>query len=274
MVKAYLRYTFENVCGLVSGHSSNIITNDNYIFSGNSQYVTITNSKTEEIVKILFDKDKNSEVTFLALSNSLNYQKILAVGYVDGDILIWNLEDYSIKCNLNAHKNNITCIQFNDDCSQLISGSDDTSIIVWDLLGEQALYKLTGHKNSITDLLYYKYRDNNTNQINEFILSTSKDGLFKIWDMAIASSVQTISSLSNQVWNMALYKEEKIILLGTNNDEVIVLKFITTQNSQTKQNKIVENIGIYKKQSFAHPTQMTFTNNNQYLFLLTNEKTH
>lgn len=49
---------------------------------------------------------------------------------------MWNWEDFSYKCNLNGHKASVTHIQFNEDATQLISGSQDTSIIVWDVLGE------------------------------------------------------------------------------------------------------------------------------------------
>lgn len=43
--------------------------------------------------------------------------------------------------------------------------------------------------------------------------------------MSISSSVQTISSLSNEVWSMVFCEREKVIMLGTNNDEIVLLRF-------------------------------------------------
>ncbi|KAL4512906.1 hypothetical protein ABPG72_017591 [Tetrahymena utriculariae] len=275
MVKAYLRYVFNKAAGLVTGHSANIIYYDNMIISGNSQYVLILDIKTGEVVQILHENNKNSEVTSLAISvtnSNKQHNVILAAGFADGDVILWNWEDFSYKCNLNGHKSNVSHIQFNDDGTQLITGSGDTSIIVWDILGEQPLYKLAGHKNAITDLFYYKYQENEFTT-HEFILSTSKDGLFKLWDMSISSSVQTISSLSNEVWNMTFYKKEKTILLGTNNDEIVVLKFAPSFDPVTNQKKFIEHVGNYKKQSFQRPIQMEFNQNQEYLFLMTNDKT-
>jgi hypothetical protein len=55
----------------------------------------------------------------------------------------------------------------------------------------------------------------------------------QLWDMSISSSVQTISSLSNEVWNMVLYRKEKMIMLGTNNDEIVLLRFNPTHDPVT-----------------------------------------
>lgn len=65
--------------------------------------------------------------------------------------------------------------------------------------------------------------------------------------MSIAGSIQTMSSLSNEVWNMVLYRKEKVILLGTNNDEIILLKFAPQVDPLTNSKKLVQHIGTFKK---------------------------
>jgi WD40 repeat protein len=86
-------------------------------------------------------------------------------------------------------------MRFDQDDSKLITASLDTSIIVWDIISESSLFKfsyvfffvkikkisrLTGHKNAITQIENFKYRKENSNIEYDLLLSSSKDGLFKV----------------------------------------------------------------------------------------------
>lgn len=86
--------------------------------------------------------------------------------------------------------------------------------------------------------------------------------------MSISSSVQTISSLSNEVWNMVLLRKEKVIMLGTNNDEIVLLRFNPTHDPLTNQKKYIEFIGNFKKQSFSRPLQMELSHDQTLLFVM------
>lgn len=102
-----------------------------------------------------YSNDKSTFVSRLEVSGD---EQKLAVGYSDGEILLYSLpadfglsecvEDKNeVKIALNEHKAQISAMQFGSNDTVLYSASYDTHIIVWDLISETSLYKLKGHKN-------------------------------------------------------------------------------------------------------------------------------
>jgi len=142
MVKAYLRYVPQKAFGMIAGSTSNIIYHPDgkHIISACNEFVLIINMKTGDIVKELSAEDKHSEITFITISNSKEIL-VLVAGYADGDIILWDLNQYEVKARLNGHKAAVTAACFNYNDSLLVSGGADNNIIAWDVLSETSLYK-------------------------------------------------------------------------------------------------------------------------------------
>ena len=60
--------------------------------------------------------DKNVEITALCIVN-----QGLAVGYLDGDIVVWDVENNKSKGHYFGHKASITCLAYNSNTLQLFS---------------------------------------------------------------------------------------------------------------------------------------------------------
>ena len=75
--------------------------------------------------------------------------------------------------------------------TQLISGSADTYIIIYDLVASTAEFKLLGHSESITQLqpLVTQHPTRGTPQ--KSLISSSKDGLLKVWDLQNQTCIGT-----------------------------------------------------------------------------------
>ena len=101
-------------------------------------------------------------VTCLAQTGS-----ILAIGYSNGSVLVYNLENvalteeetrdklstsrFELAHQFSFHKSAVTCLTFTGDSgTQLLSGGADTYIIIYDLVASTADFKLMGHSESIT----------------------------------------------------------------------------------------------------------------------------
>jgi WD40 repeat protein len=95
MVKAYLKYTQERVLSALTGTKSNIKlvkiknTEGKYLATACNEVVNLTNLKTGEIEFQIYDREAiHGEVSCIAASGNL-----LAIGYADGAILVFDLSE-------------------------------------------------------------------------------------------------------------------------------------------------------------------------------------
>jgi U3 small nucleolar RNA-associated protein 12 len=126
-------------------------------------------------------------------------ENILAAGYSDGSICIWDLKKKTISNKFTGHKSEITALCFSKT-GHLISGSKDTDIIFWDIMAEQGLFKLRGHKNGITHLKVIER--------TKTLVSSAKDSLLKFWDITTRHCVQTFASHPSEIWSFDINPEE------------------------------------------------------------------
>jgi hypothetical protein len=93
MVKAYLRYVYDDSIGQVSSSTACIIhysTNKNFnmnsyfldknIITFSNEYILIINVKSGEIIKKFYKLNKHVNVTYIELSNKLS-SNLLAIGF-------------------------------------------------------------------------------------------------------------------------------------------------------------------------------------------------
>ncbi len=93
---------------------------------------------------------------------------LLAIGYTNGTVLVYNLESilseeessgklsasrFELAHQFSFHKSAVSCLCFSGEGgTQLISGGADTYIVIYDLVASTAEFKLMGHTESITKL--------------------------------------------------------------------------------------------------------------------------
>ena len=114
-----------------------------------------------------------------------------------------------------GHKSAVTCVQFDDGGTRLVSGSkvsviyspvtshdhhtyQDTTVVVWDVVGGCGLYRLRGHKAPITGCRWL-------NRANT-LLTTSKDCLVKLWDLETQHCFQTLVGHKSEVIITSLFE--------------------------------------------------------------------
>ena len=66
---------------------------------------------------------------------------VIAVGYADGSIRLWEVSSGSVVATFNGHKRAVTALAFDDAGVRLASGSQDCNIILWDVIGEAGLFR-------------------------------------------------------------------------------------------------------------------------------------
>lgn len=110
---------------------------------------------------VIFKKDIVSYSTFDELQYILHKRKNPNEEWQGGrepkrnmnkfEQITWERELESV-----GHGSAVTSLCFNDDCSLLASGGDDTEIVMWDVTSSSGLYRMRGHKARITGLKFLR----------------------------------------------------------------------------------------------------------------------
>ena len=188
--------------------------------------------KKGELLSRWRDASCTDEVTVICRSEV--DEDVFAVGYADGSIRIWDARTATVVISFNGHKSAVTTLTFDQTGVRLASGAKDTDIVIWDLVSETGLFKLRGHKGQITGLRFLhpgnappeggvdsEEVDMDTDQA--FLLSTSKDSLIKIWDVATQHCIEThIAQTNGECWALGVSPDGSGCITAGNDGELKV----------------------------------------------------
>lgn len=99
---------------------------------------------------------------------------------------------------LRGHYNTpVRSICFDKGGTRLASGGSDGSVVLWDIVAETGIFRLLGHRGGITNIFFVRlaYFDG--------LITTSLDGLVKVWDLDGQCCTQTIANHRGEVWAAA-----------------------------------------------------------------------
>jgi U3 small nucleolar RNA-associated protein 12 len=273
MVKSYDRYEQEKCFGVIASQS-NIVwlpstTSQTSKSMGRAmtsglEEILIWDIKTGEIIHRLRDgltpgasnaptASAPSPITYLVYHEATN---IVAAGHQDGSIKVWDLTSTSVILTFQGHKSSISLLKFDRTGTRLVSGSSDSSIIMWDLVSEEGLYKFKGHKGQITGMSFLTDNPDHLNDddMEDYLLTTSKDGLIKLWELKSQQCIETHLAHTNECWSMGINKDRDMVITTGNKDQV---KIWTIDLSKPDQQKILER-GLFEKTSKARCNDTQF----------------
>ncbi|KAE8721011.1 hypothetical protein F3Y22_tig00017627pilonHSYRG00004 [Hibiscus syriacus] len=132
---------------------------------------------------------------------------LVASGYADGSIRIWDCDKGSCETTLNGHKGAVTALRYNKVGSLLASGSKDNDIILWDVVGETGLFRLRGHRDQITDLVFL--------DSGKKLVTSSKDKFLRVWDLETQHCMQIVSGHHSEIWSIDVDPDERYLVTGS-----------------------------------------------------------
>lgn len=242
----FRKYEHSKTFGLVNSSTANVVWSADESSSsrstGSGRAITAANEevlcwdiKKGELLSRWGDNDCKAQVT--AISQSKTDQDVFAVGYEDGSIRLWDSKIATIIVSFNGHKSAITTLAFDKSGVRLASGSKDTDVIIWDLVAEVGLFKLRGHKDQITGLQFLQpeasdqvgedgeavvsYNDSGT--FEGFLLTTGKDALIKLWDVASQHCIEThVAQTNGECWSLGVSPDGSGCITTGNDGELKV----------------------------------------------------
>ena len=180
---------------------------------------------------------EGSRAKVTAIAQSRTDPDVFAVGYEDGSIRIWDSTIATSVVSFNGHRSAITVLAFDKAGVRLASGARDTDVIVWDLVAEVGQYKLRGHKDQITGLCFVEpdpiVQDEgeeeqalmaiDTEAAEGFLLTTGKDALIKLWDLASRHCIEThVAQTNGECWALGVTPDFSGCVTAGNDGEMTV----------------------------------------------------
>ncbi|SPO22531.1 related to DIP2 - Dom34p-interacting protein [Ustilago trichophora] len=221
MVRSYLRHEPTSAFGLICSASSNSILDPDTktAFVPGLEDVLVWDVRRGTLLATWHEIGHRSKVT--ALARSPTDPDTFAVGYEDGSIRLWSAETNSTSVTFNGHKKAVIALTFDTQGLRVASASLDTDIILWDLVAETGLYRLRGHRDAVTAIAFVQlpstliHPDGPSSSAAVhagsdsagYLLSTSKDGLLKLWDLSLQHCVETVVHGSNEIWSLAVSQD-------------------------------------------------------------------
>lgn len=249
MVKSYQRYVQSSVFGVIASESNTLYhSGSQTVFVSALDSIQQWNVKTQTLITKFNDTPQpgaysssvSSPPPVVTRMAFCEFANLIAAGYSNGDVKVWDIATQTVLIKFQGHKGSISQLVFDPQGTTLISGGNDTHIIVWDLISEEGLVKLSGHKNLITGLLYL-----GDNEDDAFLVSTSKDGLIKVWDLKIKQCVETHMAHSGESWQLCHDSHRDIIFTSGLDSECKVWKADMKQEDGSK----LQELGSFAKQS-------------------------
>ncbi|KAL6133466.1 hypothetical protein ACLB2K_065701 [Fragaria x ananassa] len=234
MVKSYLRYEQAAVFGVISSGDSNITydSSGKHLLAPALEKVGVWHVRQGVCTKTLTPSSPGKPISVTSLASS-PHTSLIAAGYSDGSIRIWDSEKGTCETTLNGHKKSVTALRYDKLGSKLASGSKDDDIILWDVVGESGLYRLRGHRDQVTDLVFL--------DSGKKLVSSSKDKFLKVWDLDTQHCMQTISGHHSEIWSIDVDPEEIFLVSGSADAE---LRFYTIKHESGDGQSISNGNGI------------------------------
>ncbi|MDP2208951.1 MAG: WD40 repeat domain-containing protein [Bacteroidota bacterium] len=102
--------------------------------------------------------------------------KLIAGGLGEGDIVLWETDQYTPIATLKGHFLPVLSVSFSRDNSLLVSGSSDQTIRLWDIKKQVELSSLVNqHKGNISAVCF--------SPTENVFFSTGEDGSIKVWKL-------------------------------------------------------------------------------------------
>ena len=131
---------------------------------------------------------------------------LLAAGGANGEIRLWDMQQYQPLLTIQAHANWVRGLAFSPDGSKLASCSSDGTVGLWTVAHGQCLHILQGHQNWVWQVQF--------SSDGEHLFSVSEDTTVKLWAVSTGQCLQTFVDHTDAVRALAYSSHQQVIASG------------------------------------------------------------
>ncbi len=159
-------------------------------------------------------------------------EPLLAVGYNDKAIRIWNATTGQLRHMLKGHDGSVESVAFSPDGLKLASASPDKTVKIWDVATWGLQTTLRGHLGRVQSVAYSP---------DGKMIASGGDADYptvRLWDAATGQPVKTLPKQNGNVYALAFHPSGSFLASAGTGDTGVRLWHSDTDQSQ----KILENV--------------------------------
>lgn len=153
-----------------------------------SQLQAITPKNANRLQLISTIDVQPTSITSLAPSPN---NDLLAIGLMDGSVLLYDIVQGEFVATLSRHTDTITSLAFSPDGKILASAGANGLIVLWDMQGEQVLHGLGGHQGGTLSVAF--------NPKGTVLASGGQDNNVRLWNVENGKELAALEGHSSTV---------------------------------------------------------------------------
>eukprot|EP00166_Cyanidium_caldarium_P002809 ctg_277.g108 len=151
---------------------------------------------------------------------------------------------------IQAHRNAVTVVRWHPEGgSSLVSASTAGEIAAWDVAVDRGLFRLRdAHRGMITALEWLTATAAAASPVSSslstrHLVSASKDGTAKVWDLTLGYCVQTLVGHRGEVWALAYLPQLSLLLSGSGDQQLRGWRLASDARRPDDREEPLESVG-------------------------------
>ncbi len=168
--------------------------------------IALYDAQTLQVAQVI---GKDTWVESLAFSHA---GQILASGWEDGVVLLWNAADGHTRGIMEEHRDDVLSVALSPDGALVASGSEDTTVRLSRVADGTRVSILEGHTADVQSVAF--------SPDGTMLASAGDDGTIRLWAIPSGAPLRTLEGHGGRVWCVAFSPDGSLLASGSDDRSV------------------------------------------------------